>query len=79
VSVLGVDPWRGDERWRSRIGIVLRSWRDHPEWRVGELLAYQSSLDAPFTSAEPSGPWPVADLMRSLGLTDLSDVRVRRR
>ena len=29
VSVLGVDPAHGDERWRARIGIVLQSWRDH--------------------------------------------------
>ena len=40
VSVLGVDPARGDEAWRSRIGVVLQSWRDHGQWRVRELLDY---------------------------------------
>lgn len=27
VEVLGVDPARGDERWRARLGVVLQSWR----------------------------------------------------
>jgi ABC-2 type transport system ATP-binding protein len=39
VEVLGVDPARGSEQWRARIGIVLQSWRDHPKWRVRELLS----------------------------------------
>ncbi|NKW39791.1 ATP-binding cassette domain-containing protein [Rhodococcus hoagii] len=34
VSVLGVDPAEGDERWRARIGVVLQSWRDRAKWRV---------------------------------------------
>src|SRR5919112_6909397 len=38
VRVLGVDPDHGDEAWRARLGIVLQSWRDHPKWRVRELL-----------------------------------------
>ena len=38
VRVLGVDPARGDERWRARLGVVLQSWRDHGKWRVRELL-----------------------------------------
>ena len=29
VRVLGVDPAKGDERWRARLGVVLQSWRDH--------------------------------------------------
>jgi ABC-2 type transport system ATP-binding protein len=40
VSVLGIDPARGDETWRARIGVVLQSWRDHAHWRVRELLVY---------------------------------------
>src|SRR5260370_2946903 len=35
VSVLGADPAHGDERWRSRLGVVLQSWRDHGQWRGG--------------------------------------------
>ena len=38
VRVLGVDPARGDEAWRARVGVVLQSWRDHGKWRVRELL-----------------------------------------
>ena len=34
VRVLGVDPAKGDERWRARLGVVLQSWRDHGKWRV---------------------------------------------
>src|SRR5829696_1284110 len=36
VRVLGVDPAKGDERWRARLGVVLQSWRDHGKWRVRE-------------------------------------------
>jgi ABC-2 type transport system ATP-binding protein len=39
VSVLGTDPARSGEAWRSRIGVVQQSWRDHAKWRVGEVLA----------------------------------------
>lgn len=77
VSVFGVDPWHGDERWRSRIGVVLQSWRDHPKWRVRELLAYQSSLYVPSAPAEASRPWDVADLLGALDLEDLADAQIR--
>src|SRR2546427_5244248 len=40
VSVLGVDPARGDEAWRARLGVVLQSWRDHAKWQVRELLQH---------------------------------------
>src|SRR5918998_2192209 len=38
VTVLGVDPAAGDERWRARLGVVLQSWRDHGKWRGRGLL-----------------------------------------
>ena len=31
VRVLGADPAHGDEDWRARTGVVLQSWRDHPQ------------------------------------------------
>ncbi|HIY40035.1 MAG TPA: ATP-binding cassette domain-containing protein, partial [Candidatus Nocardiopsis merdipullorum] len=34
VDVLGSDPEHGDERWRSRLGMVLQSWRDHAAWKT---------------------------------------------
>jgi len=40
VEVLGVDPDNGGDCWRGRLGIVLQNWRDHPRWRVRQLLAH---------------------------------------
>src|SRR5918992_962796 len=66
VRVLGVDPAKGDERWRARIGVVLQSWRDHGKWRVRELLAHLGRYSVPKTpknTKRPSevdsriGPW----------------------
>lgn len=70
VSVLGVDPAHASEAWRAGIGIVLQSWRDHAKWRVGEFLAYQGSYYTPFTSPSTPRPWPTADLLETVGLTD---------
>src|SRR4051794_1139161 len=39
ARVLDVDPERGGEAWRARVGVVLQSWRDHGKWQVRELLA----------------------------------------
>src|SRR4051794_22701263 len=44
VSVLGENPATADEAWRSRIGVVLQSWRDHGRWRVWELLDHLGSF-----------------------------------
>jgi ABC-2 type transport system ATP-binding protein len=38
VSVLGVDPQRGDRDWKSRIGIVLQSTTENAELSVAELV-----------------------------------------
>lgn len=64
VEVLGVDPATADERWRSRIGIVLQSWRDHGNWRVRELLHHLGSYYAPYQR-----PWPTDELLDAVGLT----------
>ncbi|SIO23250.1 ABC transporter ATP-binding protein [Agromyces cerinus] len=69
VEVLGVDPARGTEQWRARMGIVLQSWRDHPKWRVRELLAFQGSLYAPYSTAQVRRPWDIDDLLAAVGLT----------
>ncbi|MEU4195292.1 ABC transporter ATP-binding protein [Kribbella sp. NPDC026611] len=61
VEVLGADPADGDERWRARLGIVLQSWRDHGNWRVGELL-HHLGLYYP-------APWDAAELLRTVGLS----------
>jgi ABC-2 type transport system ATP-binding protein len=73
VEVLGVDPARGTEQWRARMGIVLQSWRDHPKWRVRELLAFQGSLYEPYSTALIRRPWDVDDLLAAVGLTEHAD------
>jgi ABC-2 type transport system ATP-binding protein len=69
VRVLGVDPARGDEHWRARIGVVLQSWRDHAKWRVRELLAHLGSYYAPYSTDAMRRPWDVDELIEAVGLT----------
>src|ERR687889_32574 len=68
VRVLGVDPARGDERWRARIGVVLQSWRDHGRWRVRELLRHLGSYYAPYGTLERKRPWDTGELLDAVGL-----------
>ncbi|QOV41313.1 ABC transporter ATP-binding protein [Streptomyces ferrugineus] len=68
--VLGVDPARGDDAWRGRIGLVLQSWRDHRRWRVAELLSH-------FATYYPD-PRDPAELMALVGLTAQADRQVDR-
>ncbi|MFG1905817.1 ABC transporter ATP-binding protein [Kribbella sp. NPDC048928] len=72
VEVLGADPATADERWRSRIGIVLQSWRDHGNWRAGELLHHLASYYTPYRS-----PWPAAELLEAVGLTPSAGQKVK--
>jgi len=76
VSVLGIDPARGDEAWRSRIGVVLQSWRDHKFWRVRELLAYLAGFYAPFATTEVKRPWDVDELIDVVGLTKHASAKI---
>jgi ABC-2 type transport system ATP-binding protein len=78
VRVLGVDPARGDERWRSRLGVVLQSWRDHGKWRVRELLAYQGAYYVPYSTDRIRRPWDVDELIHAVGLTEHAGKRVAR-
>ncbi|WP_322501546.1 ABC transporter ATP-binding protein [Streptomyces rochei] len=70
VRVLGADPERGDDAWRGRLGLVLQSWRDHPRWRVAELLAH-------FATYYPA-PRDPAELLALVGLTDQAGRQVNR-
>ncbi|MEV2238204.1 ABC transporter ATP-binding protein [Micromonospora sp. NPDC049891] len=70
VAVLGTDPARGDERWRSRLGVVLQSWRDHSRWRVRELLVHLGSFYAPYSTDRISRPWDIDELIQVVGLTE---------
>ncbi|OKI65041.1 ABC transporter ATP-binding protein [Micromonospora sp. CB01531] len=76
VRVLGVDPGRGDERWRARMGVVLQSWRDHGKWRVRDLLAHLGTFYAPYATDRIIRPWPVDELLDAVGLTPHASKRV---
>jgi ABC-2 type transport system ATP-binding protein len=76
VTVLGSDPARGGEDWRARIGVVLQSWRDHRRWRVRELLDHLGRYYAPYATPGRPRPRDAAELIASVGLTDLADRKV---
>jgi ABC-2 type transport system ATP-binding protein len=70
VSVLGVDPVRGDERWRARLGVVLQSWRDHSRWRVRELLHHLGRYYEPYSEDSRTRPRDVDELLENVGLAE---------
>ncbi|GIJ35816.1 ABC transporter ATP-binding protein [Micromonospora sediminimaris] len=76
VEVLGTDPARGDERWRSRLGVVLQSWRDHGRWRVRELLTHLGSYYAPYSTGRISRPWDIDELIQVVGLAEHAHKKV---
>ncbi|QIS23334.1 ABC transporter ATP-binding protein [Nocardia terpenica] len=76
VSVLGQDPAHATEEWRSRIGVVLQSWRDHSKWRVRELLSHLGSYYAPYSTGAVRRPWDVGELLAAVGLTEQAGNRV---
>ncbi|KOU86868.1 multidrug ABC transporter ATPase [Streptomyces sp. XY58] len=76
VRVLGTDPAEGDERWRSRLGVVLQSWRDHGKWRVRELLEHFAAFYAPYSTPRHPRPWDTAQLLALVGLTGQAEQRV---
>ncbi len=77
VEVLGADPAQADESWRARVGIVLQSWRDHGNWRVGELLQHLGSYYTPYAAAGVERPWPTGELLAAVGLTEIADHKIR--
>ncbi|GAA4237140.1 ABC transporter ATP-binding protein [Actinomadura meridiana] len=77
VDVLGTDPAHGDEHWRARLGVVLQSWRDHPKWRVRELLAHQGFYYACHSTERIRRPWDTDDLIELVGLSDHSGKQLR--
>ncbi|MDQ3735420.1 MAG: ABC transporter ATP-binding protein [Actinomycetota bacterium] len=61
VSVLGVDPAKGDGRWKSQIGIVLQNKGGDSELTVAETVRVQASYFA--------NPRPVEEVIGLVGLT----------
>jgi ABC-2 type transport system ATP-binding protein len=76
ARVLGIDPAKGDEHWRARIGVVLQSWRDHSRWRVRELLHHLGRYYAAYATAERSRPYDTDELIMTVGLAAQADKRI---
>jgi ABC-2 type transport system ATP-binding protein len=76
VRVLGIDPVRADEDWRSRTGVVLQSWRDHARWTPRQLLAHLGAYYAPYSSPEMPRPLEVEQLLEIVGLRDAGDQKL---
>ncbi|SFQ50652.1 ABC-2 type transport system ATP-binding protein [Amycolatopsis arida] len=72
VRVLGVDPERGDDAWRARLGIVLQSWRDHGGWRVRELLGHLGRFYTPYVDS----PYRADELLTLVGLAEHANARI---
>ncbi|MGY1615243.1 ABC transporter ATP-binding protein [Geodermatophilus sp. SYSU D00691] len=76
VSVLGQDPARGGDAWRSRVGIVLQSWRDHARWSPRRLLTYLAGYFEPYARPDHPGPYDVDWLLETVGLTTHADRKI---
>jgi ABC-2 type transport system ATP-binding protein len=68
ARVLGVDPHRGDRRWRSRIGLVLQSTSLDAELTVRDTLTV-------FAGLYPN-PRRVGEVLELVDLTDDAEARV---
>ncbi|ANS79256.1 putative ABC transporter ATP-binding protein [Serinicoccus hydrothermalis] len=76
VRVLGADPASAPESWRSRVGVVLQSWRDHGTWKVRDLVDVIGAYYAPYGTARTPRPWPSEDLLARVGLADHAGRRI---
>ncbi|PRY61230.1 MULTISPECIES: ABC transporter ATP-binding protein [Glycomyces] len=72
VSVLGVDPAHGDERWRAQLGVVLQEWRDNGKWKVRDIVTHFAEYYKPYTN-----PWGADELLDMVGLAEQAGQRVR--
>jgi ABC-2 type transport system ATP-binding protein len=70
VEVLGVDPERGGQRWRTRLGIVLQHTAVERFLTVAEVIEL-------FRGYYPD-PLPLDQIIELVGLQDKRDERVRR-
>ncbi len=78
VRVLGHDPATAPEDWRSRVGVVLQSWRDHGTWKVRDLLDVIGAYYAPYAAPGVQRPWPADELLERVGLGGHSTQRIDR-
>lgn len=76
VRVLGVDPIHGDEAWRSEIGMVLQSWRDHGRWKIRALLTHLGKYYEGYSTKERQRPLDTDTLLEMVGLTEHADKKI---
>ncbi len=67
VSVLGVDPAKGDEAWRARLGMVLQSSRPTEELTVAETVGHFATFF--------DNPRDTDEVISLVGLDDKANVR----
>jgi ABC-2 type transport system ATP-binding protein len=68
ARVLGVDPHRGDRRWRARIGLVLQSTSLDAEMSIQNTLTV-------FAGLYPA-PRPVGEILELVDLADDAETRI---
>lgn len=72
VSVLGADPERAGDSWRSQVGVVLQNSNDHGKWRPQQLLSHMADFYRPYTD-----PWPVEELLELVGLAPQAKQKIQ--
>ena len=68
ISVLGIDPRRGDRAWRARIGVVLQSTSLDQQLSAREALGV---FAAPFPA-----PRPIGEVLELIDLEAEADIRI---
>lgn len=76
VRVLGTHPKDGDESWRAQLGIVMQSWRDHPKWRVQELLEHLGRYYEPYATSTRVRPLDATQLIAKVGLQKQAEQKI---
>lgn len=66
----------GGDAWRSRLGIVLQSWRDHSRWRVRDLVRHLAGFYEPWSTPQHPRPWDADALLDRVGLGDKAQSRI---
>jgi ABC-2 type transport system ATP-binding protein len=77
LTVLGIDPAKGDEDWRARTGVVLQSWRDHARWTPRKLLTHLGRYYLPYSTPERARPYDVDELITMVGLAEQANQKIR--
>ena len=77
VSVFGTDPAEAGEDWRSRVGVVLQSWRDHARWSPRDLLHHLGRYYEPYSTPRRPRPYDIDRLIEMVGLEEQADQKIR--